>query len=147
MGLAALAAWLLTALGGSYMLGIWIAKGRPRSPRTSHFPPVLIFGHFALAVLGLALWVTYLVLDRTALAWVAFAVLVAVGILGLLMLIRWIPTYRGHSTTVHGAGLTRASSRERPEKHFPVAVVGMHGLLAAATQILVLLTALGVGSS
>lgn len=147
MGLAALATWLLTALGGSYMLGIWIAKGGPRSPRTSYFPPVLIFGHLALAALGLTLWVTYLVLDRTALAWIAFAVLVAVGILGLLMLIRWIPTYRGHSTTACDTGLTRASRRERPEKHFPVTVVGMHGLLATATQILVLLTALGVGSN
>lgn len=147
MGLAALAAWLLTALGGSYMLGIWIAKGGPQSPRTSHFPPVLIFGHFALAAIGLALWVAYLVLDRTALAWVAFAVLIAVGIMGLLMLMRWIPTYRGHSTTVRGASSARPSGRERPEKHFPVAVVGMHGLLAIATQLLVLLAALGVGSS
>ena len=33
-----------------------------------------------------------------------------------------------------------------PEQHFPVAVVCLHGLLAVATLVLVLLTALGVGS-
>jgi uncharacterized membrane protein YqaE (UPF0057 family) len=32
-------------------------------------------------------------------------------------------------------------------RHFPVAVVAGHGLFAAATLILVLLTALGVGGS
>jgi hypothetical protein len=33
------------------------------------------------------------------------------------------------------------------EQHFPVPVVGLHGLLAAITLVLVLLTALGVGGS
>jgi hypothetical protein len=32
-----------------------------------------------------------------------------------------------------------------PEQHFPVAVVALHGLLAATTLVLVLLTALGAG--
>jgi hypothetical protein len=33
------------------------------------------------------------------------------------------------------------------EQHFPVAIVGLHGLLAATTLVLVLLTAIGVGGS
>jgi hypothetical protein len=33
-----------------------------------------------------------------------------------------------------------------PEQHFPVAVIGLHGLLAVATLVLVLLTALGIGA-
>jgi manganese efflux pump family protein len=32
-------------------------------------------------------------------------------------------------------------------QHFPVAVVGLHGVLAATTLVLVLLTAIGVGGS
>ncbi len=44
MGIAALVTWLLTAVGGFVMLGIWIARG---SRRTSRFSPGLIFGHFA----------------------------------------------------------------------------------------------------
>jgi hypothetical protein len=32
-----------------------------------------------------------------------------------------------------------------PEQHFPVALIGLHGLLAVITLVLVLLTALGVG--
>ena len=32
-----------------------------------------------------------------------------------------------------------------PEQHFPVAVIGLHRLLAATTLVLVLLTALGIG--
>jgi manganese efflux pump family protein len=32
-----------------------------------------------------------------------------------------------------------------PEQHFPVAVIGLHGLLAVTTLVLVLLTALGIG--
>jgi hypothetical protein len=33
------------------------------------------------------------------------------------------------------------------EQHFPVPIVGLHGLLAATTLVLVLLTAIGVGGS
>jgi hypothetical protein len=144
MGIAALITWLLTALGGFYMLGTWIAKGGTRAPRTSHFPPALIFGHFALAAAGLVLWIVYLVLDIDTLAWVAFAVLVPVALLGFVMLARWVPTYRARTTVAAGGpGTTEAPA----ERHFPVAVVGMHGLLAAATLVLVLLTALGIGGS
>ena len=40
------------------------------------------------------------------------------------------------------------TTADRPaEQHFPVAVVGAHGVLAVATVVLVLLAALGVGGS
>lgn len=97
MGIAALVAWLLTAVGGFYMLATWITKGGPRQPRTTRFPPAVIFGHFALAVIGLVIWIIYLVSDADALAWVAFALLIPVAALGFVMLVRWIPTYRAHT--------------------------------------------------
>jgi hypothetical protein len=39
------------------------------------------------------------------------------------------------------------SSETPPEQHFPVAIVGLHGLLAVTTVVLVFLTAIGVGES
>ncbi|HEV8554895.1 MAG TPA: hypothetical protein VGR06_00670 [Actinophytocola sp.] len=143
MGIAALITWLLTAAGGFVMLGVWVSKGGMRS---SKFPPALIFGHFALAAIGLVLWIVYLITDAEGLAWTAFVVMLPVALLGFVMLARWVPSYRSAAVPV-GAGTPEAAGATVPaEKHFPVPVVGGHGLLAVVTVVLVLLTALGVGS-
>jgi hypothetical protein len=39
------------------------------------------------------------------------------------------------------------SSETPPELHFPVAIVGLHGLLAVTIVVLALLTAAGAGGS
>ncbi|WP_410568713.1 hypothetical protein [Amycolatopsis sp. cmx-4-61] len=132
MDIAALIAWLVTAVGGFVLLGTWIAKGGTRS-RHSRFSPGLVFGHFALAAAGLILWIVYLFAGGTALAWIAFVLLVPVALLGFTMLARWLPGRRARDEAV-------------PEQHFPVVVVGAHGVFAVATVVLVLLAALGVGS-
>ncbi|MEU4340467.1 hypothetical protein AB0H00_04220 [Nocardia sp. NPDC023852] len=140
MDIAALVTWVLTASGGAFLLGTWIAKGGLRRKDASHFPPALIFGHFALAAIGLIIWIVYLPTDNRTLAWIAFALLVPVALLGFLMLARWLPTYQNRTTNdIVGS--------ERPEQHFPVAVVVGHGLLAVITVLLVLLASAGVGSS
>ncbi|MCA1835371.1 MAG: hypothetical protein LC721_03130 [Actinobacteria bacterium] len=148
MGIAALITWLLTAAGGFVLLGTWIAKGGARPPRTSKFPPALILGHFALAVAGLVIWIIYLISDSKALAWTAFIVLLPVALLGFVMLARWIPTYRARTPVPAAAGgaTPTAEAGAPAEKHFPVPVVAGHGLFALVTVVLVLLTALGVGS-
>jgi Tfp pilus assembly protein PilN len=139
MDIAALVVWIVTALGGFYLLGTWISKGGHRRPSSSRFPPALIFGHFALAAIGLVLWIVYVATDSDALAWIAFIVILVVAVLGFTMLARWIPTYQSRTTAaVEGAPA---------ERHFPVAVVGAHGVLAATTVVLVLLTVIGVGGS
>lgn len=150
MSIAALIAWVVTAAGGFVLLGMWLARGGTRAPRTSHFPPALIFGHFALAAVGLVVWIIYLFADRTVLAWIAFALLVPVALLGFTMLARWIPVYRARVTVTAnsgGPGATAAGDQAPAEQHFPVVVVGAHGVLAVATVVLVLLAALGVGGS
>ncbi|MGV9668312.1 hypothetical protein ACWDUL_25125 [Nocardia niigatensis] len=138
MAIAALVTWLLTAAGGFVLLGTWIAKGGVRQPSSSHFPPPVIFGHFLLAAVGLVLWIIYVVVDTKAIAWVAFALLVPVALLGFFMLMRWLPVYRARA-----AGTAES---EPAERHFPVMIVGGHGVFAVVTVVLVLLTALGVGS-
>ena len=121
------------------------------SPGTSRFPPGLIFSHFGLAAAGLVLWIIYLINDQDTLAWVAFALLVLVALLGFTMLVRWLPGYRARTTvTAGGAGAGRAAphtAERAAEQHFPVAVVGAHGVLAVITVVTVLLAALGVGGS
>jgi manganese efflux pump family protein len=140
MAVTALITWLLTAVGGFVMLGMWIAKGGVRQPRTTKFPPAVIFGHFALAAAGLVVWIIYLIAGGTTLAWTAFILLIPVALLGFVMLLRWIPTYRAASAARTGGPGTTAA--EPPEKSFPVPVVAMHGLFAVATVVLVLITAL-----
>lgn len=140
MAIAALVTWLATAVGGLVMLGTWIAKGgagkQPHAdaPKTRLAPPVL-FGHFALAAIGLVLWVLYVLVGGATLAWVALVLLVPVALLGFVMLFRWIPSYRARGA---------AASQGPAERHFPVPVVLGHGVLAVATVVLALLAALGL---
>jgi hypothetical protein len=129
MGIAALATWLLTAVGGFILLGTWIAKGGLRNP--SRLSPAVVFGHFALAAAGLVVWIIYLLSDTKGLAWTGLVLLLPVAVLGFVSFVRWIPVYR--------------SAEQAPaEKHFPVVVVGAHGVFAVATVVLAALTAFGV---
>ncbi|SCF16824.1 hypothetical protein GA0070607_6391 [Micromonospora coriariae] len=129
MGIAALVTWLITAVGGFVMLGTWITHGGHRPGSGSRLAPGLVFGHFALAAIGLVLWIVYLVVDNDVLAWVAFVMLLPVALIGFTMLARWIPARRSGTA----------------ESRFPVPVVLGHGLFAAATLVLTALAALGVG--
>ncbi len=55
MAVAALVTWLVTALGGLWMLGIWITRGGGMGQQragVSRFPVPVIFGHFSLAAAG-----------------------------------------------------------------------------------------------
>ncbi|MGH3497032.1 MAG: hypothetical protein ACRDP1_06175 [Nocardioidaceae bacterium] len=151
MGTAALVTWLVTAVGGFYLLGTWIAKGGTREPRTTRFPAPVIFGHFALAAVGLLVWIGYVIDGSHALAWAAFVILVPVALLGFTMLARWLPARRASSVVsgvpaAPGATTGMTGTAQPPaESSFPLAVVVGHGLLAVVTVVLVLLTALQLG--
>jgi hypothetical protein len=129
MGIAALVTWLITALGGFVLLGSWISRGGHRPGGESRLAPGLVFSHFGLAVIGLVLWIVYLVAETAALAWIAFVVLLPVALLGFIMFGRWLSSRRAATA----------------EAGFPLVIVLGHGLFAAVTLVLVLLTALGVG--
>jgi hypothetical protein len=145
MAVTALITWLLTAIGGFVMLGLWITKGGLRQPRTSHFPPAVIFGHFALAAAGLIVWIVYLFAATSTLAWIAFVLLLPVALLGFVMLFRWIPVYRARAAATAGGPGATAADQAPAERSFPLVVVLGHGLLAVVTLVLVLLVALNIG--
>ena len=133
----ALIAWVLTAGGGFFLLSIWIARGgmqQQREPGQKIRPP-LILSHFGLAATGLVLWIIYVASDSDALAWVAFAVLAVVAVLGWTMFaIWWQRRQRG-----------QIDASAPAEQHFPAPIVTLHGLLAVTTVVLVFLAAIGVG--
>lgn len=143
MEVIALVTWLVTALGGFYMLGTWISRGGLTPGSTSRLPKPVLFGHFLLAAIGLVVWIIYLATDSHALAWTALIVLIPVALLGLTMFARWLGVYSGTPVTAHaavGAGAPTGGS-EPAERSFPVPIVLGHGLFAVITLVLVLLTA------
>ncbi len=138
MAWAALILWVVTALGGFYLLTTWLRHGGMQQgdrPGRRIKPP-LILGHFALAATGLVLWIVYVAKDSDALAWIAFVLLLVVALLGFTMLAAWL-AQRG--------GATAAETADAAERNFPQAVVGLHGVLAATTLVLVFLATIGVG--
>jgi hypothetical protein len=138
MAWAALILWVVTALGGFYLLVTWLQHGGMQQgdrPGRRIKPP-LILGHFALAATGLVLWIIYVASDSDALAWIAFVLLLIVALLGFTMLAAWL-AQRG--------GATAAETADAAERHFPQAVVGLHGVLAATTLVLVFLATIGIG--
>jgi hypothetical protein len=88
--------------------------------------PLLEFSHPALAVTGIACWMMFTFVHYRPLAWIAFAILVATLLVGLGWLSR-----------------TRQSGR-RHESHawsFPSRLIWVHGLVAACSIVLTVLTA------
>ena len=88
---AALIAWVITAGGGFVLLSIWLMRGgmRQQQEAGNRIRPPLILSHFLLAAGGLVVWVIYLINDKDALAWVAFAILAVVAVLGWTMFAIW----------------------------------------------------------
>ncbi|NUR78784.1 MAG: hypothetical protein HOQ28_21160 [Thermoleophilia bacterium] len=133
MDWAALITWVLTAGGGFVLLTIWLKNGGMAQRESGRIRPAIILTHFALAATGLVLWIIYVASDSSTVAWIAFALLLVVAAIGFAMLGIW---------------LAQRSKRDAAaaEQRFPVAIVGLHGLLAATTLVLVFLAAAGVGS-
>jgi hypothetical protein len=169
----ALGTWVITALGGLFLLAIWLIEYDPDFQRAAatRLPIPVISSHVLFAVGGLVVWVMYLLTDMDILAWITLADLAVVVTFGLIMAVRWIGVYRtrvtypagvqhsmagigqgadrggqGHSSLGYGGGLG-ADLAVPPERHFPVTVVIAHGIFAVVTVTLVLLTTLGVGGS
>ena len=134
MSTAALILWILTAGGGFILLTIWLKNGGMKQRESGRIRPAFILTHFLLAATGLVLWIIYVANDSSTLAWIAFALLLVVALIGFTMFGIWIQQRQKRDVAP-------------AEQRFPVAIVGLHGLLAATTLVLVLLAAAGVGGS
>lgn len=130
MDWAALITWVITAGGGFVLLAIWLKRGGMQ--QGSGIRAARIMSHFLLAAAGLVLWIVFVATDKSAVAWIAFALLLVVALIGFSMLAIWLKQ--------------RSRREEAAEQHFPIAIVGLHGVLAATTLVLVFLAAAGVGS-
>jgi hypothetical protein len=115
---AALITWVLTAGGGFVLLSIWLARGGMRQPRDAgdRIRPPLIMSHFLLAAGGLVLWIIYLFNDKDVLAWIAFAALLVVALLGFTMFAIWFRRRQARTATAEVTTRTRppnSTSRSR----------------------------------
>ena len=133
----ALLAWLATAASGGWVLARWLlAGGRPLRKSATAAPPAVTLAHAGGAVLGLALWVAFLVSAWPELAWTAVGLLVPDAGLGLGVLLLGLPA------PVRPA-LSAAGPRRRPQ--VPALAIAAHGLFAVTTLLLVLAAAVGAG--
>jgi hypothetical protein len=147
---AALIAWVLTAGGGFVLLASWLKNGGMAQRDQGRIRSPLILSHFLLAATGLVLWIVYVATDSDALAWIAFAALAIVAALGFTMFAIWLRQRRGaapagSTAAARPVAAAAGAGGEPAEQRFPVGIVGLHGVLAVTTVVLVLLTAAGVG--
>ena len=133
MDWAALITWVLTAGGGFVLLAIWLKNGGMGQQDGGRIRSARILSHFAVAAIGLVLWIVYVASDSSTVAWIAFALLLVVALLGFSMLAIWLAQRKRRETAA-------------AEQRFPVAIVGAHGLLAATTLVLAFLAAELIGS-
>jgi hypothetical protein len=140
--LAALAAWLIAAAAGGYLLaGRW----RPRNPR-----PIrtlgLAGGHAGLAVAGLCVWVGFIVTGVPAVGWIDVVLTWVIAGLGMATLLGEMP---GHQEGTGAVPATAAASSTAPSvavpARVPVLMIALHGGLATATVVLVLVAVIGAG--
>jgi hypothetical protein len=96
MAVLALVFWSATALGGLYLLAIWLIEYDPgfQHAAASRLPALVITGHVLFAVVGLLSWVTFLITAKEIYSWTSAAALAAIATLGFTMAIRWLGVYR-----------------------------------------------------
>jgi hypothetical protein len=166
MTVAALVAWLLTAGLGLYMFAIWLIEddGSVDGKSYRRLRAPVVFGHAGLAVTGLGVWLVYIYVNLSRLAWITILILLLVATLGVFMFTRWIPIHRMASANPGllarqeaGLGSLRAGAGyagrlgdgpDGPfpgieplpaERNFPLPVVLLHGVFAVTTVTLVVI--------
>lgn len=129
MNIEVLLALMATGLTGVFLLATWLGMDghRAASSHAGRLPNALVFSHVSIAIVVFVLWVFFVVLHTSALAWSAAALVVVVVALGLGLFRRWL-------SQLHDEAATRTAERELPA----VAVV-VHGAFATATAVLVTL--------
>jgi len=135
LGLAALAAWLVTVGLGLSMMARWITRARRHGMSPGGRGPVLNFTHLGLALTGLLAWISYLATGLTGLAWAACGLLLPVTGLGMTLV--FLAPDRSPA---------RAPARVPvAPRRLPAFVVAAHITAASLTILLAVLAAIGSG--
>jgi hypothetical protein len=143
----ALLAWLAAAASGGWVLVRWLlAGGSPLRRTMTAAPPAVILGHVGTAVLGLVLWVSFLLSGWVALAWTALAILAPVAGLGMGVLLLGLPgparpPIRARAIRARAIGARVPGRRAR----IPVLAIVAHGMFAVTALLLVLMATIGAG--
>jgi hypothetical protein len=151
MAIAAFISWLITAVCGLGLISIWLIEYDGSGPAT-RLPKTALVGHILFALTGMTVWTVFVFTRSSKLAWTTVGILLVVAALGLTMLLRWIGVWRASRAPMPvliPAGL-RADSLQPPsppERHLPIGLVIVHGVVAVVTLLLVLLTALDVAGT
>jgi hypothetical protein len=153
--LAALAAWIVTAAAGAYLLGGLLGSARPWKWR----PDAITASHAGLAITGLAVWTAYVVTVAPALSWIGLGITFVIAGLGMATLLsgpadpgdlaapQASPDPAAEPLTTAGAPTAVATSARVARKtgRASAYVIAAHGALATLTILLVLLAAIGAG--
>ena len=146
--LAALAAWLATAIPGGYLLTGWLMRdGRRRVIRKPGLASAAPIGHAVLAITGLLIWIAFTVTRASALAWADVGVTWVIAGLGMATLLAAGPEQAVIGTSTQGAALVRVTETSTTPfpTRAPVIAIALHGTLATVTILLVLVSAVGTG--
>ena len=144
--LAALASWVLTAVAGAYLLAGWLARGRRAG--AAGRPPVIVVGHATAALAGLGIWLAFVASQVPALAWTGAGLIIPAAGLGMATLVSALPgpaAGAGPASPAPPLAARPAGTAAPARARIPVAVIALHGMLATATILLVLLAAIGAG--
>jgi manganese efflux pump family protein len=120
--------WMLTASIGAYMLATVIGRDGLRQQRTVRdgLPPGVLFGHFGLALTGLAVWASFVATGWVPLAWSAVGLLMPAFGLGICTVTLWTPfpgpladpDGAGSPHGVHGTPVERAATGRLTDEVF-----------------------------
>lgn len=139
MRLSALAAWLAAAVAGAYLLAGRLRGSRPRLGALG-----FAGGHAGLALAGLCIWIAFVVTASPPLGWLDVAVSWIIVGMGMATLLSSAPApapAAAHAGPAAGASAVVVDSSVRA----PVVTIALHGVLATATIVLVLVAVVGAG--
>lgn len=149
LGLAALAAWLVTVGLGVSMMARWVTRSRRRGAPPGQGQgrrPVLNFTHLGLALTGLLAWISYLATGVTGLAWAACGLLIPVAGLGMALVFRASAPAAAPAAVSATTAATATLRADPPSvRHLPALVVAAHITAASVTILLAVLAAIGSG--
>jgi hypothetical protein len=150
----AVGTWAATAAGGLLMAWTFLRHNGMSQPEREAIGPLRVLPHVGFAVVGFVLWIIYAITDNDLTAWLAVAGIGGAFLIAGTFLITRDQHRRRELARIEAgpgaaAGVTgdpTGGRRVPAESYIPIWLASGHGLLGAATLLLVLLERAGVGA-